>query len=65
MPPSPALARFLAALPRDLARSFSEAQLAALDLHFGMRHRASHLIDWRRRFARLYVVLLVGRDGRA
>lgn len=69
MPPSrrPApLARFLAALPPDLAASFSEPQLRAIALHFGMRHRLTHLIDWRRhvgvRHLRLYVVLLIGRE---
>lgn len=60
------LARFLDALPPDLARSFSESQLRAIELHFGMRHRIGHLVDWRRRLGigrlRLYVVLLIGRD---
>lgn len=64
--PSPALVRFLDALPPDLARSFSDSQLRAIELHFGMRHRISHLVDWRRRLGfgrlRLYVVLLIGRD---
>lgn len=64
-----AMVQFLEAVPRDVARSFSEAQLAAIDLHFGMRYRARHLIDWRRRFGfarwQLYAVLLVGRDRSA
>lgn len=64
--PSPAVTRFLTMLSRDLASSFSDAQLRAIDLHFGMRHRSHHTIDWRWRagFARLrlYVVILVGRD---
>jgi hypothetical protein len=65
---NPAIARFLARLRPDLAATFSPAQLAAIDLHFGMRHRVTHGIDWRRRF-RLpflsgYVVLLAGRDNR-
>ena len=68
MPPSTALARFLGVLPRDLAGSFSEAQLAAIDLHFGMRYRTDHAVDFRRRigFARLraYVVVLIGRERR-
>jgi hypothetical protein len=55
-------------LPPDLARSFSPEQLAAVELHFGMRHRANHGIDWRKHF-RLpflsgYIVLLAGRDNR-
>jgi len=69
MPRNPAIARFLARLPADLAASFSPAQLAAIDLHFAMRHRVEHSIDWRRRltlpFARFYVVLLAGREERA
>jgi hypothetical protein len=64
-----ALARFLDTVPPAVADSFSEAQLAAIDLHFGMRFRADHLIDWRRRFGfarlRLYAVLLIGRDRHA
>ena len=60
------LGRFLDALPHELAASFSDAQLRAIELHFGMRHRLTHMIDWRRRLGfgrlRLYVVLLVGRD---
>lgn len=63
---SPALARFLDSLPRELAASFSEPQLGAIELHFAMRHRLAHMIDWRRhvgiRRLRLYVVLLVGRE---
>lgn len=63
---SPALARFLDALPSDLAASFSDSQLRAIDLHFGMRYRLAHAIDWRRhigfRRLRLYVVLLIGRE---
>jgi len=60
--------RFLARLPPDLAGSFTPAQLAAINLHFGMRHRADHAIDWRRRiglpFLRFYFVLLAGREQR-
>ncbi len=65
---SPAICRFLARLAPELAASFSPAQLEAVELHFGMRHRVNHLIDWRRRvalpFAKFYVVLLAGRDER-
>lgn len=65
---SPAIARFLARLPADVAASFSARQLAALELHFGMRHRVTHAIDWRRRFrlpfGRIYIVLLAGADER-
>lgn len=66
MPRSLAVIRFLETVPHDIAGSFTDAQLAAIDLHFGMRFRARHLIDWRGRFAiarlRLYAVLLIGRD---
>ncbi|MCW8307588.1 hypothetical protein AruPA_11110 [Acidiphilium sp. PA] len=66
---SVAVARFLAAVPPAVAASFNDAQLAAIDLHFGMRFRAAHLIDWRRRFGfarwRVYAVVLVGRDRHA
>jgi hypothetical protein len=63
---SPDIARFLTRLPPQLAASFDAEQLAAVELHFGMRHRVRHAIDWRRRF-RLpflhgYLVVLAGRD---
>ncbi len=68
MPVSPAIGRFLARLPADLAASFSARQLAAIELHFGMRHRVGHAVDWRRRFrlpfANIYIVLLAGADDR-
>jgi hypothetical protein len=64
-----AMVRFLDSVPTAVASSFSDTQLAAIDLHFGMRYRSDHLIDWRRRFGiprmRIYAVLLVGRDRRA
>jgi hypothetical protein len=62
------LGRFLERLPPALAASFSSAQLEAIELHFGMRHRVKHGIDWRRRirlpFLSGYVVVLAGRDAR-
>jgi hypothetical protein len=65
---NPAIERFLARLAPDTAASFSAAQLAAVELHFGMRHRIAHAIDWRRRvrlpFAKFYVVVLAGREDR-
>ena len=58
--------KFLARLPAALAARFDAEQLAAVELHFGMRHRTRHAIDIRRRlrlpFLRCYVVLLAGRD---
>jgi hypothetical protein len=66
---SPDMTRFRARLPPALAASFAPEQLAAVELHFGMRHRTAHAIDWRRRirlpFLRAYVVLLAGRDRAA
>ncbi|WP_298215326.1 hypothetical protein [Acidocella sp.] len=65
---SPDITRFLARLPAPLAASFSPAQLRAVELHFSMRHRPRHRLDWRRRirlpFWRGYVVVLAGSDGR-
>jgi hypothetical protein len=67
-PASPALARFLARLRPDLAASFSEEQLAAIELHFAMRYRVDHAINWRFRLRlpglRSYIVVLAGRDHR-
>jgi hypothetical protein len=58
--------RFLARLPLQLARSFTPEQLSAVELHFGMRYRIGHLIDWRTRigfpFAKIYFVLLAGLE---
>lgn len=66
LPHSPDMARFLARLGPELAASFSAEQLAAVELHFAMRNRTGHAIDWRRRigFGRLrgYVVVLAGRE---
>jgi hypothetical protein len=62
--PSPDISRFLARLRPELAASFSPEQLAAVELHFAMRSRVAHAIDWRKRlgFGRLrgYVVVLAG-----
>jgi hypothetical protein len=58
--------RFLTRLPPALAARFDAEQLAAVELHFGMRSRTGHAIDWRRRvrlpFLRGYLVVLAGRD---
>ena len=60
---------FLARLPAALAARFDAEQLAAVELHFGMRHRTGHAIDIRHRlrlpFLRCYVVLLAGRERAA
>lgn len=60
------ISRFLARLPPKLAARFDAEQLAALELHFGMRHRAGHVVDWRRRvrlgFLRAYIVVLAGPE---
>lgn len=64
-----AVQRFLARMPPDAAASFTKAQLDAIDLHFGMRHRVDHAINWRARiglpFLKFYFVLLAGREQRA
>lgn len=57
----PAIETFLSRLPAELAASFSAAQLDAVELHFAMRHRPTHTIDWRRRIAWFYIILLIGR----
>lgn len=62
---NPDMTWFLNRIGPELAASFSPAQLAALELHFAMRHRSGHAIDWRRRFGRgrmsAYVVVLAGK----
>jgi len=55
---------FLARLPPEVAGSFTPEQLAAIGLHFGMRHRVEHVIDWRARFLKFYFVVLAGRERR-
>jgi hypothetical protein len=66
MEPSREMARFLARLPPGLAARFDAEQLAAVELHFGMRNRVAHMVDWRRRIRlgalRGYVVVLAGRE---
>jgi hypothetical protein len=66
VPQTRSIERFLGRLPADVAASFTPAQLAAIDLHFGMRHRARHAIDWRTRFGlpflKFYFVVLAGRE---
>jgi len=63
---SPAITRFLMRLKPELAGSFSPEQLAAVEMHFAMRYRVNHLVDWRTRirlpFFKLYLVILAGRD---
>ncbi len=60
------ISRFLGRLKPELAASFSPDQLAAVELHFAMRNRVRHALDWRARLSlgplRGYVVLLAGRD---
>ncbi|MBB5372350.1 hypothetical protein [Acidocella aromatica] len=63
---NPDMLRFLAQLEPSLATSFTRAQLEAIELHFAMRSRVGHAIDWRRRIRllglRAYVVVLAGRE---
>ncbi len=60
------MTRFLQRLPPAVAARFDDEQLAAVELHFGMRHRTGHAIEWRRRvrlpFLNGYFVVLAGRD---
>ena len=60
------LDRFLARVPRDVAGTFSAAQLAAVQRAFGMRFTVDHAVDVRRSFrlpwVRFYLVLLIGRE---
>ena len=67
-PADPFLAKFFARIPREVAASFDEAQLAAVKRAFGARDFGMHTIDLRRsvRFLwwRFYVVLLVGKERR-
>ncbi|HQT65043.1 MAG TPA: hypothetical protein PLT25_02055 [Acidocella sp.] len=62
------VAAFLARLEPGLAASFTPEQCAAIGLHFGMRYRAQHFINWRRRvclpFVAFYFVVLAGKDDR-
>jgi hypothetical protein len=63
---NPDMLRFLARLEPSLAASFTRAQLEAIELHFAMRSRVGHTIDWRWRIRlpglRAYVVVLAGRE---
>ncbi len=68
MAESQALRQFLARIGPAAAAGFTAEQLAAIELHFGMRYRVGHAVDWRKRvrlpFARFYVVVLAGREQR-
>lgn len=69
MAESAALRQFLGRIGPEAAASFTPAQRAAIELHFGMRYRHAHSIDWRRRirlpFLKFYIVLLAGTEHRA
>jgi hypothetical protein len=62
------IARFLARIPREVASSFTPAQLRAVQRAFGMRYAVDHAVDLRRTlrlpWGRYYLVLLAGRDHR-
>jgi hypothetical protein len=64
MSANPDMSRFLARLKPSLAARFDDEQLAAVELHFGMRNRVEHAIDWRVRLPLLrgYLVVLAGRN---
>ncbi len=61
------MSRFLARIGPALAARFTAEQLAAVELHFAMRNRKGHAIDWRKRVGfgrwRGYVVVLAGQGG--
>ncbi len=63
---NPFIDRFLDGLPRDVADSFTPAQLQAVQRAYGMRYAVGHAVDLRRSVRllgrRFYVVLLAGRD---
>jgi hypothetical protein len=65
---SSGLEPFLQRLPLPLARSFTPEQLAAIELHFAMRYKIRHAVDWRRRirfpFVKFYFVFLAGIERR-
>lgn len=68
--PDPAFTRkFRAALPPELAASFTDAQLLGVQRCFGLRHGGRHPLDFRRSvwtpFGRVYLVLLAGPERRA
>lgn len=68
--PDPLFARrFLAALPAELAASFTPAQLMGVQRAFGLRHGGRHRLDFRRSiwspFGRFYLVVLAGPERRA
>lgn len=68
--PHPGFARkFLAALPPDLAATFTEEQILGVQHAFGLRHSGRHPVDLRRSiwtpFGRIYLVVLAGRERRA
>jgi hypothetical protein len=58
------LARFLERLPPVLAASFTPEQLEAINWHFAMRYRTTHIIDYRGRCLGFYLVFFAGRDYR-
>lgn len=61
--------RFLAALPPELAATFTPDQLLGVQRAFGLRHGGRHPLDFRRSvwtpLGRIYLVLLAGPERRA
>jgi hypothetical protein len=61
--------RFLAALPPDLAATYTREQLLGVQRCFGLRYGRAHAIDLRRSvwtpLGRVYLVLLAGPERRA
>ena len=63
---NPFLRRFLASVPVDVAPTFTDAQLLAVQRAFGMRFTMNHMVDLRRSircpWGRFYLVLLFGKE---
>jgi hypothetical protein len=66
----PFIDKFFTRIPREVAASFTPAQLDAVKLAFGARSWGSHAVDIRKSFAvpfiwrRIYIVLLMGAERR-
>lgn len=63
---NPFLRRFLASVPTEVAPTFTQAQLAAVQRAFGMRFTVNHMVDLCRSiclpWGRFYLVLLFGKE---
>jgi hypothetical protein len=64
----PFIAKFFSRIPKEVAASFDDAQIAAIKRAFGARDWGNHTIDFRRSMRvlwwRFYIVLLFGNERR-